>query len=107
MSTQPAGVSTTLAQYVKAAERDAAFVAQCEARAAALVAQRVAGATVPAEILDLARLEVGADLFWRRSARNGVAGFDGADTVQPVRIARDPMRAADDLLRPFLGIAVA
>lgn len=107
MSEQPSGVTTTLAQYVKASDRDAEFIAQCEKRAAALVAARVSGVDVPADILDLARLEVGADLYHRRDARNGVAGFDQADAIQPVRIARDPMRAADDILRPFLGMAIA
>lgn len=98
---------TTLAQYVSSADRDAGFVADCEERALAMVEQRLGGRTIPAVVKELATLEVGADLFYRRSARNGVASFDGPEMQAPVRIARDPMRAADEILRPYLGPGIA
>lgn len=99
------GPTTTLAEYVRASDADP-HVAQCEAQAKALVAKRISGAVVPAVIVAAAELEVGADLFHRRSARNGVGSFGSADGIQPIRIARDPMRAADDILRPWLGPAI-
>lgn len=56
---------------------------------------------VPAPILDRAYLEVGADLFHRRSAPNGIASqqFATADGIgTSVRIQRDPMAAAYKIL---------
>lgn len=52
--------------------------------------------------LDRAYLEVGAELFHRKSTKNAVAQFAAPDGT-PVRIARDPLVAAYPLLRPFLG----
>lgn len=98
---------TTLTEYVQAPEKSAAFVAECETRAEALVTQRLGGRAIPEAVRGLAVLEVGADLYHRRAARNGVVSFDSPEAVQTVRIARDPMRAADDILRPYLGPAIA
>lgn len=99
-------MALSLADFVQATPADAPFIAACEREADALVSRRVGTATVPAPVRDRAVLEVGADLFYRRNTRNGVAGFEGIEP-QPVRIARDPMRAAADLLRPYLGPAIA
>lgn len=90
-----------LAAYVQADATDA-FVADCLSRAADMIKHRTGTVEVPGPVLDLAVLEVGADLYHRRSARNGVAVFGDTD-LAPVRVARDPMRAADDILRPYLG----
>lgn len=98
---------TTLTEYVGAPTKDAAFVVECETRATALIDQRLSGRVLPDAVKALAVLEVGADLYYRRSARNGIAAFDSSETVNPVRIARDPMRAVDDILRPYLGPALA
>lgn len=100
----------TLTQYVKAVEADAAYVADCEEQARDMVGAYLEdnarpGVTCPDTIRARAELEVGAELFYRRSARLGIAGLDGAD-VQPMRIARDPMRAAYDVLRPYVKAAI-
>lgn len=105
MSTAPE-TGGRLAAYVKATPADAAFVASCQAEADALVAAHVGSdqGRVPAEILDRAALEVAADLFYRRKSQNGIATFGGGDVdLTPLRIARDPMHAARELLRPYLG----
>lgn len=75
---------------------------QCFIEAQVLVSKYVGLIEVPEEILDRAFLEVGADLFNRRSAPNGImnqqyATVDGIGQA-PVRIARDPMAAAYKLL---------
>ena len=95
-----------LSEYVRATGTSAALVADCEKQAAAMVDRHVRGRTVPTEILDRAKLEVGADLFYRQQTRNGVAGFGDAD-VAPVHIARDPMRAAYQILAPWTGPGIA
>jgi hypothetical protein len=105
---------TTLAQYIgdAAAGADAEFIAECKAEADALITAHTAGnlragyAELPAPILARATLEVGADLFHRRQARNGVAGFEG-EQMAPVRVRNDPMGAAYATLRPFLKPAIA
>lgn len=95
-----------LRAYVRAATSDDAFLASCLTQASELVNQRVKTANVPGPILDLATREVAADLFNRRGVRNGIANFDGPD-LTPVRVTRDPMRAADDILRPWTGAGIA
>jgi hypothetical protein len=67
-----------------------------------LVLAHVGTAEVPADVLDLCYLIVGADLFNRRSAPNGVmnsqyATADGIGT-EPYRIARDPLAGAYKIL---------
>lgn len=97
-----------LAAYCHAAAGDA-YVAQCANEAADMVAlpvSKVAPATVPASVVGRAVLEVGKELFDRRQSRNGIAGLDGTDFA-PMRIARDPMKAAMPYLQPYLGPAIA
>ncbi len=102
MTTQPAGV--TLTQYVKAVSTDAAFVTACETEAETIVAEHIGVASVPAEVRRRAVLEVAADLFYRRKSQNGITVFGGGDVdLTPLRIARDPLHAARELLRPYLG----
>lgn len=60
----------------------------------------------PQEIRDLAIQEVAADLYNRRFTRNGIANFDGPD-FQPLRVARDPLKAAADILRPYMHLGIA
>lgn len=104
-------MAQTLAAYVKATDKDTAYVADCEEQAAAMVEQFMTenlrtGATLPAVIQARAELEVGAELYFRRQARLGIAGLDSAEGA-PMRIARDPMRAAYDLLTPYIKPAIA
>lgn len=93
----------TLRVYVRAPGNgsDDTFLTEVLLEATALVAERIHGANVPPVISNLAVREVAADLYHRRRVRNGIAQFDGAD-LAPVRVTRDPMKAAADILAPFL-----
>lgn len=94
--------------YVKAAsstEPDlSTFADACREEAEALVANHVGQAVVPDVIKARAVLEVGADLYYRRAARNGVVSFgSGIEAASVVRINRDPMTQAYPLLAPYVG----
>lgn len=107
MATLP-DTTAALAGYVHASPTDA-YVIQCATEATAMVAHRVdtvPTGTVPAPVVARAVLEVGKELFDRRQSRNGIAGLDNNDFA-PMRIARDPMRAAMPYLADYLGPAVA
>lgn len=96
-----------LAAFVGAPASDP-YLETCVTEAIELVNHAIGDATVPEAVRDLATREVAADIYHRRSARNGVAGFDDSDiTPAPVRINRDPMVAARPILRPYLGVAIA
>lgn len=58
---------------------------------------------IPEPVMNRAVLETGAELYHRKAARNGVSQFATADSVSPMRIARDPLVAARPLLAPFLA----
>ena len=63
---------------------------------------------MPASIRRRATLEVAADLYHRRSARTGIAGFDDSDVAPaPVRINRDPLVPARPILAPWMGVPIA
>lgn len=96
-----------LAAYVGATVADA-YVIACAAEATDMVALPVskAAGVVPAAVVARAVLECGAELYHRRQSRNGIAGLDNMDFA-PMRIARDPMKAAMPYLQPYLGPAVA
>ena len=93
--------ATDLQSYVGAPESDMQFLASCWAEAEELVDVFIGAAEVPAEIRHRACLEVGSELYHRRSAPNGVAQFASPDGV-PMRVARDPMVGAYPLLRRFI-----
>jgi hypothetical protein len=77
------------------------FVDNCLASAKQMVGKFVGTANVPVEVFDSAVLSCASELFHRRSAPNGVAQF--ADLGTTVRIAKDPMNAAREMLLPFTG----
>ena len=104
-------MATELKDYVKCVPADHGFVADCALEAKDLVEEYLTdnacpGKTIPPSIKARAILEVGADLFYRRTARNGVAGLDSPDGGA-VRIARDPMKAAYDTLAPYVMPALS
>lgn len=71
------------------------------AAACELVERHIGAVSVPARIVELASLEVARELHTRSRAPGGIfapGGFDGT----PVRLARDPLRAAYPLLTPYL-----
>jgi hypothetical protein len=59
--------------------------------------------TVPAAIRTRAIMECGAELYNRRSAPGGIAQFASFDQA-PMRLARDSMTRAYDLLSPFVNV---
>lgn len=109
MSETPTPPTIGLGTYLgETSAAEATLIAECEASALALVTKHVGdAATVPDEVLVLAVREVGADLFHRRKARNGVTTFGGVDGATPMRLNRDPMTAAYPILRPYLPPALA
>lgn len=93
-----------LAAYVKA-DPTSPFVLQCWAEAADLVGGYVgeAESDVPDSVLRRAKVEVGAELYYRQNAPSGVlqqaTEFGGTAT----RVARDPLVPAYPLLRRWVG----
>lgn len=79
-----------------------AFVTKCLDEAKALVDRFVGEVDVPEAIVDRAYLEVGSELFNRRSAPNGISQYTTYDGA-PMRVARDPMVAGYPILRPYVG----
>jgi hypothetical protein len=77
------------------------FVDGCVASANQFISKFVGSARVPSDVLDQAVLSCASELFHRRQAPNGVAQF--ADLGTTVRIAKDPMTAAYQMLLPFVG----
>lgn len=104
-STAQVPAPTDLAWYVEAIGDDQEYAVRSKHEATELVHRFIGGESnpfgVPTSSLERAVLEVGADLFYRRMARNGIASFEG-DAIQPQRINRDPMSAAYPFLRPYL-----
>lgn len=98
-------MGVTLAAYVQAPTNDP-YAAQCATEAAAMVATHLGTVTVPPSVLERAVLEVGAELYHRRQSRNGISQMQDLD-MAPMRIARDPLKAAYDILRPYTGPALA
>jgi hypothetical protein len=92
---------TDLKAYVGAPDVDDAFVEDCYLTSKDLIATYVKSAKVPAQVLKRCYLEVGSELFHRRSAPMGVsqyATYDGA----PIRIARDPLIGVYPLLNRYM-----
>lgn len=95
-----------LREYVGGNSAQQDFIDSCWAEAVVLVEGFVGTKEIPDEIMDRAYLEVGSELFHRRSAPNGIAQFASFDG-SPVRVARDPMVAAYPILAPFVGPGLA
>lgn len=78
------------------------YVKKCLTRAAALVAGHIGAVeTVPEAIQDACVLEVAADLYHRKTTRNGVASFGEMD-LTPFRVSRDPMASAYPMLDNYV-----
>ena len=100
--------TTGLEWYVQAIGDDAKFAETSAVEGAELVDNFVGKDNpyqVPRSVLARARLEVGADLYYRKASRNGIVGLDAADS-QPFRLNRDPMAAAYSLLRQFIPVGL-
>lgn len=83
-----------------------AIIEDCFNEAVVLVAKYVGTAIVPELIQDKAVLMVGADLWQRRSAPNGLVSqqFATADGigVSALRLPSDPLGVVIGLLRPWV-----
>lgn len=107
----PQGV--TLAEYVgDRHNRDAEFIAECEASAEGLVAQLLpAGEVLTEHARSLRRqavLTAGANLWSRRRRLTEAGGVvDGQIVATPERPTRDPLDAARHILAPLLGPGIA
>lgn len=83
--------------------KEASFIEACIAEAAALV-DHLCGtsvANVPTEVLHRAYIEAGAELFYRKSAPQGITQFAAVGGA-PIRTRRDPLEAVRPMLAPFL-----
>lgn len=99
--------TTDLAWFVQAVGEDEDYAATCKTEAAQMVSDFIGEGNpygVPEPVVERAVLEVGADLFYRKTSRNGVAALDGGgmEAPQVYRLNRDPMAAAYPLLRQYL-----
>lgn len=107
MAADPEAVAA-LAAYVSV-DKTNTYVGECAAEAEAIVAKALhledgTERSTPPELRRRAVIEVGAELYARRGLRNGIATFGQADGgLQPVRVARDPMHLAREILAPYLG----
>lgn len=97
---------TDLKNYVGAPDSDDAFVETCFDDASSMVSAFVGQTYVPNNVVTRATLEVGSELYHRRSAPNGIAQFSTFDG-SPIRVARDPMIGAYPLLNRYVGLGVA
>lgn len=102
-------VASALAPFVGARAVDP-YISQCAVEAVDMVMHYIGAEkdSIPASVFHRACVEVGADLYHRRSARNGIAGFEDTDiTSAPVRINRDPLVPARPILAPYMKVGIA
>lgn len=110
----PRVTTAELAAYVNTDPvEDREFLGECVQEAADLVQgliDRTATLPVPTSVAKRAEKECGADLYFARRTRNGVALFGSGDDlggIEPVRVSRDPQVSARAILSDYLGPAVA
>jgi len=82
------------------------FVDDCLSAGHSLVTRYIGDTTgVPNHVHDSAVLMCASEIFHRRQAPGGITQF--ADmSGSAVRVGKDPMNAAYELLRPYVGFAV-
>lgn len=103
---------TDLKEFVSAGNGKDDFVQSCYTQAAALVTNynkawdsdlaTYVPSAAPDEVVDRAVLNVGAELYHAKDAKNGISQFASFDGANAARIARDPMVAAYALLAPWV-----
>ena len=99
-------LASRLARHVGASRADE-HVTECLTEAQALIDHHIGKRDIPKPVLERAIIECGADLFWRRQARNGIAAFESDGELGAVRINRDPLLSVRALLAPYLGVGIA
>lgn len=100
-----------LQAYVGASDADSALLSTCLETSNALIDNFVGSPDNPiyleaAPIVNLAILQVAAELFQRRAAPNGITQFATIDGSAGMRVARDPMQSVYPLLRPWVGLGI-
>jgi hypothetical protein len=84
---------------------DSSFVDDCLQTGHHLVERYVGDTEIPSHVRDSAVLMCASEVFHRRQAPGGITQF--ADmSGSAVRVGKDPMNAAYELLRPYVGFAV-
>jgi hypothetical protein len=83
-------------------KEDSTFVDNCLEVAGSLVSRYISDFDVKDEVVDQAVLITASEIFHRRQAPGGITQF--ADmSGSAVRVGKDPMNAAYEILRPFCG----
>lgn len=93
-----------LAEHLDEPESDD-YVKAAATAARDLVAGRLTAAEqvkIPDAVGQLAVVEAGAAVYYRRTARNGITTFGGAEVI-PMRIAKDPLSTVYPILAPYTG----
>lgn len=105
---------TTLQEYTGAPDKDTGFITESETQAQEMLDAYIADniddpatlAGIPESILDLARLDLGAELYSRRVARLGAGAFEGGSTTARPTPA-DPRDVIRPLLAPYIDGPIA
>lgn len=117
---------TALAGYVNMSAADNTYVASCAGEAVAFIGQKFNPAVLaidppaedlgdyidaplqrmPREAYEREVMELGADLFYRRQAQNGIVSVNAMDGTI-ARVSRDPWSAAEQRLSRWLGLGFA
>lgn len=93
---------TTLRSYIGASTEDDQFIEQCLISAQLLVNEYCgSNANVPLSVKERCYLEVGSELYHRRSAPLGIAQYATFDAA-PARIARDPLVGVYPILDRYI-----
>lgn len=92
---------TDLKAYVGASSNDDDYVQDCWDTAKDLVTSYIKSTKIPAGVLKRCYIEVGSELFQRRSAPTGVAQYATVNGV-PLNTARDPLVGVYPLLNRYM-----
>lgn len=81
------------------------FTSSCLTAGHSMVDKFQGDAVVPTQVHIQAVFMCASEIFYRRNSPQGVTQFASMDGT-PVRAAKDPMNAARELLRPYVGYGV-
>lgn len=92
---------TDLKAYVGASDMDDTYVEECWLTAQDMVAAYVKSAQVPSHILKRGYMEVGSELYHRRSSPMGITQYASSDG-SAIRVARDPLIGVYPILNRYM-----
>lgn len=97
----PAEAAQALAKHLDDDSADEQVIAAAQAGHDMVTRHLGAAADqVPDAIGVLAVVEAGAAVYYRRTARNGIATFGNGEVI-PMRISKDPMSTVYPILAPY------